>query len=644
MDKSVSDHNESDGISAETATNIVELLSRIFKLTSYYPEGHRLLEKAVTLFIQKLRDVAPPGDTVYFRLTEKSIFFNEQPVDPESVLAEDLRRFIFALGQKTIEMDTNLYSEHLYTFVEKMLKWRLRAEKGGAFSHFFMDNLPETIRFDDQEFAVDSSVQVDEQQDDEGRGVEEICLKLYKQGLSEEEVGKCRKLLQQIARSPAANNSYASEFTNATWHEAETTLQQLARGELNPDLFFSTRTDKESSAGVNALSAIFSSIGRGLADENSNRAIELLLSSIKKDSATQLAAKKRSKTKKSIRPARPRAKISSIEKYIEVNSVPPRLLKSLTKGDRSEELSVCLQVFNLSLDEVLRSEVSQRLRSIVLQQMTGREKTVLINAMTDFAEKGQTEIFFHLLKDVVLALRETGREQGMIFLQELQDECAKDKRGLCWPLIVNELLVVGGEGGGEVFEGFVKRASNTSEKGMHAMQIYLEELDAFSKGTVAETVFCSSWKFAYPLFSFLLSTSLGNVLAEKVLTAIKKRPQDDFMEAICPLLDLETEGHFDFFRDYLKQVTAGEPPLSLKMAGGDIVLDYLKKLSAARDGLEEAERILEIDDLYHTMAAAAALEEVLHAKKMLVLPLWPRSCRRAARKTLSRVKKRKLIA
>jgi hypothetical protein len=640
MEKSTLQHDEL-GANPETATIIVELLSRVFKLISYYPNGHILLDKAVAEFIQRLRSVAPPGSTVFFRLNEHSVFFNDQVVGSGSPLAEDLRRLLFDLGQQVIEIDTSLTSDHLYTFVEKMLKWRMGTQGGVDFTHFSMDDLPATIRLDYQEFAVDSSVQQGDWEEEKANGVEDICKRLYQKGIPESEVEQCRKLLVQLSKSPVKSDSYASDFTNATWHEAETVLQQLARGELDPESIFNTRTSQKSSAGVNALSSIFESLGRGLADKNSNKAIELLLATIKRD-AKSIQPQKTIRKKHGTKGSRPVVKISSIEKYIAANAVPEKLLRSLTRGDRSEELSIILQFLIFSREERFRSEALSRIRSIVLKKMTDREKGVLAGALKDLAAKGRDEVFFLLLNEIVKALRELGEQEGMLFLIEVQDGLEMGQKGLFWPSMVNELLFVGEEGGGEIFAGFVESASVVSEKRMHSMQIFLEELDAFTKGRVAETVFNSSWRFAYPLFSFLCTTSLGNVVSEKVFAAIKQSPQDDLIQTIIPILDLSREEHFDFFRNYLNLGKEGVPPLALKMAGGDIALEYLKDLGASRNGLEEALNIIGADDLYHTKIAVAVFEKIVHAKKMLMFPLWPRRCRYAAKLTLASLKKRKI--
>jgi hypothetical protein len=210
---------------------------------------------------------------------------------------------------------------------------------------------------------------------------------------------------------------------------------------------------------------------------------------------------------------------------------------------------------------------------------------------------------------------------------------------MLWPFVVNELLVVGIEENRESFFEVLEIASHMHSDGMKSMKPQLEEMDGFNQTAIAEICFRSSCIYSYPLYAFLFETSLGDALSEKVLEAFKKEPQDQLMEAVAPLLVLENAHHLEFLNNYLLQAHQKEPPLSLKMAGGEIILEYLQNITDEERDNEFLEATILATSSFYTKGIKDMLEGIISQKKALVVPVWPKKSRKAAESALKALKR-----
>ena len=240
---------------------------------------------------------------------------------------------------------------------------------------------------------------------------------------------------------------------------------------------------------------------------------------------------------------------------------------------------------------------------------------------------------------IIKALRESNTGRSLDFIVELWAKMPRASHLLLWPFVVNELLVVGMEEKRESFFEVLEIASHVHSDGMKSMTPQLEAMDAFNQTPLAEICFRSSCIYSYRLYAFLFDTTLGDALSAKVLETFKKEPQDKLMDAVAPLLELEKAHHLEFLHNYLLLAHQKDPPLSLRMAGGEIILEYLQNITEEGKKSEFLEKTILATSLFYTRGIKDMLEQIIKAKKVVVVPLWPKQCRKAAESALKSLKR-----
>lgn len=160
---------------------------------------------------------------------------------------------------------------------------------------------------------------------------------------------------------------------------------------------------------------------------------------------------------------------------------------------------------------------------------------------------------------------------------------------------------------------------------------------------MAPSFFCPKYIFSYRLFAFLFGTSIGDIIAEKVVSGLLLEPQDKLFSAVGPVLEITNVSHFNFVQSYLTQAHLEEPPLTLKMAAGQIILEYLQNIS------EEEKEFPWLPKTIATMAGLYVkdmeimLYKIVKDRKTGILPTWPKNCRKAAGDVLKALKRKSLV-
>lgn len=634
----------------EIATNLIESLSRVFKLNLYYPKGHALVDQTVEKFTSLLRDVEPSKRSILLRFDQRTCLVGEIGVDSDSAASRELHKLLSNLGIKGVEFDKAVLPDHVMLFVKKLLAWRIESEASSTFANFDSRNMPETIEIQQQEFVVGPDVDVGEEDDgEETANINDICKRLSEHGLGKAEVVKCRQLLVALSQAPKREKIETSKFPGATWQDIQALLVQVF---LQPKSRKPQEDDSERQSDVTALSSIFESLARGLEDEKSKEAIQLLLAYLKEEgAATGTAITKGEFGVQDVRQD-PEVilkthdihvlSIEQINRFIYENTIPQKIQKNLTKVDHSEDFSINLQLIMSVGEEELIDALCENITSVCQTPITDREKLVLLGGFESLAEENDIDLLYKLLKKILPLFRKHKNEGSLHLILDLHDKLSEAKKSVLWPFMINELLATGFDNNSDTFVELTRKASELPIAAMHSLGIHLESLEAFDKGNIAPVVFEPSLLCSYPLFSFLIETSVGKGIAEKVLGELVKRPQDKLISIMAPLLNLGTTAHDEFLINYLLQAHHEEPPLVLRMAAGQIIVDYLVKIA---DESKENERLPEIIvssvELY-CRQTKEVLEKVVSEKKFGMLYVWPKNCRKAAWTALKTLQRKKL--
>lgn len=637
MKKAESLHDNLPRLAETKLVAFIEALYRIFKVGIYYPTGHAVLDQSANNCMQQLRDISPTLEWIKISVDRNNLLVENIALPDTSTSVKDLYRLLEKLGIRSIALHVSITLKSLLFFIKKLLNWRMQLESTQSFITFDGADLPEGIRLEQQEFLVDERAIIEESVDiDSQQNLNKICLALGEQGLNKQQVEQCREFLEKLSKpQEGKKQTDIKEYPNATWEDVSSLLYKIVTGAYSLD---KEQYDAVANSDINVIGSIFENLESTLTDKKSKETIKFLLSHLtgrgSNGSEVESALKKPPKVMRRLLENHEKLSVSELKLFIYENTIPIKILARITAVDSSEELSILLQLFSADTTEELGGKLELKLKTLLRERLNKRSKEVLAGGIIYCADAGNVRWFRRLFTLVLHSLRESEYLGSVEFIVDIWGRVPAATQIVFWPYLVNELLVAGRGDNNEIFHKATEIASQLHIDRMRKLCFYLEEMDACREKKAAATAFDPTYIFSYKLFAVLYETSLGETLVKIVFSTLVEKPQDTLFAAIGPVLDLTMPAHFGFFRSYLTQAHLKEPPLALKMAAGQIILEFLQNIS------EEAKTLPWVDK---TIAATAGLQvkgmkEMLHnivkEKKMGVLPRWPRNCRIVAETTL----------
>lgn len=627
--------------SDEIFVSFIEAFYRIFKVGIYYPDGHVVLDQSASACIQQLREISPSLKCLKIEVEQNGLSIETMKMPETLRSVKELHLLLAKLGIRTIEIERSIPLEELLYFVKNVLIWRSQIETTQSLINFNIVDLPPGIRLEQLEFLVDKrSILQEDSENDYRQSLNDLCIALEKQGLTKQQVQQCRGFLEKLSESTEGTADSFQGFPNATWDDVQTLLYEITTGSYSLDEQGITAV---ANSDIDVISSVFENLELSLSDKKSKETIRFLMSHLAgRNNGQSKTAKESVQQKKKLRQLLnddQTISISELKKFVFENSIPLKILEQINSVDSREDMSIILQLIASELDNQLREILEQKLKTNLRSKLTDREKVVLVGGIKNLADLGDFGSYRDLLTLVLQAMRDFESHGSLDFVVELWNKMPQAMQLLIWPFVVNEFLVVGEGKNKESFFEATKVASQMHNEGMTVLCSQLEELDAFQEKLVAPSFFCPKHIFSYRLFAFLFGTSLGDIIAEKVVSGLLLEPQDKLFAAVGPLLEITTASHLNFVQSYLIQAHLGEPPLSLKMATGQIILEFLQNISEEEKQLPWLPKTIAAMAEFYLKDMECMLYKIVKEKKMGILPTWPKNCREAANDVLKSIKR-----
>ena len=317
-----------------------------------------------------------------------------------------------------------------------------------------------------------------------------------------------------------------------------------------------------------------------------------------------------------------------------------RRLDSLLVGDHCEVLAVVLQRLEKDCPEKIENQACRILQGILSEKINQREWNILIGFLAEHTESGDQERFDWLFRTILKPLRTAKNRTSLECCVDLWPKLSLPKQILVWPHVVNELLLSGMDNQKpDMFFSATGIASHQPLEIMQNCREKLEQLEVWRENKLAEMVFRTSYIYSYPLFSFLLTTSIRDQLAEKIITQLKEEPQDQFMEVVSPFIRPYREEHILFVKNYLAHSRQEELSGMLKSTGGRILLNGLEDMSDLTKKKPWVVKAIAGMADYRVEGTRDMLERIRSEKHIGLLPAWPKECRKAAEGSLQHLMK-----
>jgi hypothetical protein len=395
---------------------------------------------------------------------------------------------------------------------------------------------------------------------------------------------------------------------------------------------------------LNALSAIFHSLESEFRDKESKETINLLVSIFGSSSPNKKHLEGNKDRAKGMRHADNISVQSAqeLQLFVSKNFLPPEILQQLNEIDRREELAILLQLLQFKQEASIENKIGQNLRDILSTAMNDREVEILVRGVQDLALKMDHNRFFDALQLLTILSRSAKNFSSQQFLLMICQKIAPPTQASLWPIIVNEVLAFGLNVDQKAFTDLIAIASALPGREMKERWPELETMDRFQEKKIAAEIFDPDLENTFPLFAFLLETSLKQEIGARILTSLRRKSPDWLMEAVAPLLQLAIPHHMKFLQIYLSVAQQKYFSDTLRTAAGTLIVQHLPELSEHQRRESWVVKTIQATTELQIAETRSLLERIRDEKHMIIVPKWPSACRHAATAALKRLRRRPL--
>jgi hypothetical protein len=643
MDNSQKDQRElPPHLEQKKLIEFLESLHRIFKIGIYYPTGHKVLDQAAQQFQRNILAVADTNRSVIIELQGKKLIVEGQEILLHTGALREFTKLLLDLGIGTLEIDRAIPLSELLQLVKSLLLGRSQLQGIKEFTQADIADLPRSVRISQKEFMVDgSALFLDDSDEDAEHGLNTVFQVLAEQGLTRDKIEKCKVFLNSLAARFSEKPLSVKNLPKVTWSEVRNLLVKVIS---NTYQLSGNSVSDFAQNDLNALSAIFHSLGSEFRDKESKETINLLVSIFGSSSPSKKHLEGNKDRAKGIRDADNISVQSAqqLQLFVNKNFLPPEILQQLNEIDRREELAILLQLLQFKQEAVVENNIGQNLRDILSTTLNDREVEILVRGVQDLALKVDNNRFFDILQLLTILSRSAKNFSSQQFLAMICQKIAPLTQANLWPIIVNEALAFGLNVDQKAFTDLIAMASALPGREMKERWPELETMDRFQEKKIATEIFDPDLQNTFPLFAFLLETSLKQEIGARILTSLQRKSPDWLIEAVAPLLQLAIPHHMKFLQIYLSVAQQKYFSDTLRTAAGTLVVQHLPELSEQQRRESWVVKTIQATTELQIAETRSLLERIRDEKHMIIVPKWPSACRHAATAALKRLRRRPL--
>jgi hypothetical protein len=395
---------------------------------------------------------------------------------------------------------------------------------------------------------------------------------------------------------------------------------------------------------LNILSSIFHGLGKAVKDKESQETINLLVSVFGGSTFKKQDLHDGANKLKKLRPADhiPIATVDQIQSFVKDNFIPRKTLEKITQIDHREELTILLQLLQFKQNPAVESKIRQNLRDILTTPLNVREIEILTMGTRHLAACTDVNLFYDTMQFLSTLLRNAKNLSSQQFLAAVCQKISLEAQSLLWPILVNEILASGRSVDPRAFAELLRIAAGPAGSEMKERWPKLEALDCFQEKKIAPDIFDPKLKNGFPLYAFLLETTLKRQIGARILSCLAENPPDWLIEAVAPLIQLSLPQHSKFLQIYLLVAQQNNLTVNLRVAAGTLTVQHLPEISEQQMNEAWVVRTIQATPNMQIEETRKLLERIIGEKRLYIIPKWPNTCRRSAAVALGQLKRRPL--
>jgi hypothetical protein len=617
-----------------TINEFVNALQRLFKIGIYYPSGHEILDRATDRFMGLLIRLAGDNPSVTLADHKDSLMLEEIVVDSNLPFVQEFKTLLSTLGISALVFDRGITLEELHEFVRKMLFFRSKVLTTKQFMQVDVEDLPHSITIVSKEYLARKGGSIsDELDSDAAQHLDSFIQSLSQYGLSQDEIGECKALLDTLPERLASKDLDVSSLPYATWDDVAKLLARSVKGGKQDKT--DPRDTVSAFADIHALSTILSELEKYIKHRKTSDSINFLVSIIKKPVTDSDGKKTDNKLKKPTFPDKPDISIEEIQAFTTKNKPHPRILAQLPDIPADNE-TLTILLLMAQHEQPLQNQIRmmQFFRKVLSGQIQEKTWLIISGGLHNVILTGNDALIPLAVKFVCDPLRRSAYANSIHPLLLTVGLCNKAEFMKLWPYAVNEVLASGSSADPAAYRKLCENLARISEGEMIKVLPKMQDLDAFQEDKIAPDIFPELPPASYSLFAFLLKTKIGQFVGDRVIGGLRREPPDSVIKAVIHLLDFTVQEHKMFLYSYLVQAAQNELTPEIRASAAKIVTELLPALpQEKRAELWVRDSILALADL-DTPETRALLEQIAREKKLLFISEWPTECRKAAEEAL----------
>jgi hypothetical protein len=553
-----------------------------------------------------------------------------------------------ALHIASLDLRCDINADEARCFFQKIILYHAKVKNCRDFSQIMISDLPNAVKIRQLNFAPVGSGATDifgelnkEEIQSSQLTIEHLLSSLMERGVQEEMLSLCRELLQSVKHTLEERELTGSGLASVTWEDVEKLLFGLADF-IQASALDNTEKPLEDRYNIDGLLAMLTALDDPQTDSQSKqavkKAVKFLVDATKGPGTLQEGPEEFPENGKSLRPRdRTDTSLEDLQKGLQ----SLQLLQGQSaagsfplQSSRQEELAVLLLALGTAHQLRALLNIQQALFNCFRTPLDDDEWQVLLQGAGQLFRDLEKERLYFVINLLLHVFRSSPHVSSLKLLRDLCRQLKDGELVLCWPLLVNEVLLEGGQKEPEVFQELSMIAGSFPPKKMCRAIPCLKKLDALAERRIAEDIFLSPPRELYFLFKILLASSQAAYFCNKLIQGLKKHPFSWLDKAVLPCLDSNLKEDQSFIGKLFQQEDPAKPDLALKRAGAVIIVERLRNLSLEQRKESWVAETIAVLAKVHVLEAYSLLVEIAQDKQFILLAKWPKSARIAAIKVL----------
>lgn len=619
-------------------------LDRMLTTGTYYPPGHAQYVAVADQCAEAIAKAMQGQDKIEIEVTTEGLTIGGGSVGKDERCAQRLHELLEPLNQAMLTIHEDVRTEHLHEALVTLKDQHKMLVGTRDYQEIVIEGMPETVTVMDRSLFVrtiggngpeETDSPINEFFDPNlipdaalvptpaGQVLEREFLAVV-QGLM-----KCgdREKLQELA---AADDARVSEILG-TWvpDQAIKTIKDFL------EALEATNSDPM------LLQHLIGHAQSALTLTGDPVLVELVFEKLRKENLSKpkkqpLLEKRPKPSRKPVRFTLSRAELRELIDEVHVEA-EERADEDIITPANTDCLGICIQVLNVAPSQALSEGIAATLRTVLGgRKLADESRRIVTDALISTFKNDNVETIDLIVSMLSLRMRRSHfKDLGPLWLNIWKGMESKRDKEAVWPYAVNEVLMgLEWEEQQQKLE-FYEALSSINVGERNDMLLKLETMRALQEKILAADLFHAPAPLLYSVHQLLLNSTLAEMHGPQMHQRLAYQRAHPMVAVLLDGFTGYDHSRRNAYNAILAQGVADEVVPDLQEVALRHLKGTLSRLPAERRSEPWVADAIRWYGKAGTAKARPVIEKILNEKKWFIFPVWPASCREAARDVLA---------